>query len=82
MKPVLLLFLFVLIACGGGEADAPAGTATSSTPAASTAGLPVDHVEVGAIDAALAARGQGWVQRTLPRLVARHPGRRWSPARA
>ena len=54
--PVLLAV--VLAACGG--SDAPDASASSSDPAPATAAvdLPVDHVDLGPSDAALAAQGE------------------------
>ncbi len=56
--PFLAAALLVLFAACGGGADAPAGDAPSTATAPAPAGLPVQTVELGPIDAALATQGQ------------------------
>ena len=56
--PYLLTLLLVFaVACGGGT-DAPASDAPATSSAPGAADLPVQHVDIGAIDATLAAQGQ------------------------
>ncbi len=55
---LLLTMAFTYAACGGGDKSPETGGTAATGGTESTVALPVDHVDVGPIDATLAATGQ------------------------